>query len=49
MIIWGLIIWMIYEATMRLLTPHEVDGKIMLGTAIFGFIINLCMMKVIHS
>lgn len=50
MLIWGLIVWMIYEGVLRLLdTEHRVDGKYMLGTAIFGLFVNIVMMKILHS
>ena len=49
MIIWGLIIWMVYEATMRVINPVEVNGKIMLIVACIGFVCNLVMMKALHS
>ena len=49
MMIWGMIVWMVYEAINRIIEPVEVDGKFMLGTAIFGFVCNLVMMNIIHS
>ncbi len=41
-IIWGLIIWLDYEAVQRIIEPGEpIDGNIMLGTASFGLMCNL--------
>ena len=48
-IIWGLIIWMVYEAFMRVMNPVKINGKIMLITACIGFFCNLVMIKALHS
>ena len=41
-IIWGLIIWLDYEAVQRIIEPTEpIDANIMLGTSIFGLGCNL--------
>lgn len=48
-LIWGLTIWLVFEAVQRIITPVEVDGLIMLITAIFGFVCNLVMFKLLHS
>ena len=48
-VIWGLTIWMIYEAILRVITKPKVDGKIMMITAVFGLCVNLIMMKSIHE
>ena len=40
-IIWGLLIWLLSEAVRRILNPEEIDGTIMLATAIFGLGCNL--------
>jgi len=42
-LIWGLTIWLLYEATLRIVTRTEVDGLIMLITAIIGFVFNIVM------
>ena len=42
-LIWGLTIWLLYEATLRILAPPEVDGFIMLLVAVIGFLFNLIM------
>ena len=49
-IIWGLTIWLLYEAIVnRLFNPVEINGLVMMITAAIGLVINLCMMKVLHS
>lgn len=42
-LIWGLTLWLLYEATMRIISPPEVDGFIMLVVAVIGFLFNLIM------
>jgi zinc transporter 2 len=42
-IIWGLTIWLLYEASMRLIYNQRVNGLIMLITAIIGFLFNIIM------
>lgn len=42
-IIWGLTLWLLYEASKRIMNPGEVNGFIMLLTAIIGFIFNIVM------
>lgn len=49
MLIWGITIWLVYEAAERVVSHDEVDGKLMFITAIFGLVCNLVMMKVLHS
>lgn len=46
--IWGLTIWIVYEAIYRSLNPVEIDGAIMLATSVFGLVCNLVMAKVLH-
>lgn len=48
-LIWGLTIWLIYEAVMRVIYPPKVDAKIMMITAVFGFVCNLIMMGMLHD
>ena len=45
--IWGLTIWLLYEATMRIITPQPVMGGIMLVVAIMGLFFNIIQMKVL--
>ena len=48
LIIWGLLIWLLTEAVKRLINPTDVDGEIMLITAIFGLgcnILNLVILQ----
>ena len=47
-IIWGLLIWLLVEAVHRLLNPKEIDGELMLITAVFGLgcnILNLLILQ----
>ena len=37
-LIWGLTIWLIYEAVIRVITQPDVDGKLMLIVAVIGFV-----------
>jgi cation diffusion facilitator family transporter len=46
--IWGLTIWIVYEAFIRIFNPEKIDGGIMLMTAVFGLICNRIMAKVLH-
>lgn len=49
-LIWGLTIWLCYEATMRLILRNfEINGLIMLVTACFALLANLVMAKILHS
>jgi len=36
-----LALWLAYEAVRRLITPHPVDGGLMLGVALTGVVVNL--------
>ena len=49
LLIWGLTIWLIFEAVMRILNPEEVDGFIMLIVAGAGLLSNIVMGKILHS
>lgn len=41
-LIWALLIWLNYEATMRIINPPEkIDANVMLITAIIGFACNI--------
>ena len=42
-LIWGLTIWLLYEATLRIIEVPPVDGFIMVLVAIIGFAFNLIM------
>ena len=49
-LIWGLTIALLYEATMRIVEKTMVsDPLFMLATAIFGLVCNIGMAKVLHS
>jgi zinc transporter 2 len=47
--IWALVIWLLVEATHRIVYPEEIDGKIMLITACVGFICNVINLFTLHS
>jgi len=49
LLIWILTGVLCYEAILRIITPEEVDGKVMFITAIIGVVVNLAMMKVLHQ
>ena len=42
-LIWALTLWLLYEATLRIITPPVVDGFIMIIIAIIGFTFNVIM------
>ena len=42
-LIWGLTIWLFYEATFRIFNPQPINGEIMLITGILGLIFNVIM------
>lgn len=48
-IIWGLTIWLLYEASLRLVYKQTVNGFIMLVTAVIGFVFNVVMGLVLMS
>jgi len=48
-IIWGLTIWLLYEASLRLVYKQPVNGFIMLVTAVIGFVFNVVMGLVLMS
>jgi len=45
--IWGLTLWLIYEATLRIIVPQPVEGPIMLVVAVLGLIFNIIQMKIL--
>ena len=42
-LIWALTIWLLYEATLRIIVTPQVDGLIMIVVAIIGFSFNVIM------
>ena len=42
-LIWALTLWLLYEATLRIITPPLVDGLIMIIVSIIGFSFNVIM------
>ena len=47
-IIWGLLIWLLTEAVKRILDPQEINGEIMLFTAIFGLGCNITNLLILQ-
>jgi len=47
--LWALCGVLIYQAIMRIITPHEVAGGIVFVIASFGLLSNIAMMKILHS
>ena len=45
--IWGLTIWLLFEATWRIITPQPVMSGIMLIVAVMGLFFNIIQMKVL--
>ncbi len=45
--IWGLTVWLVYEATLRVITPQPVVGGVMLIVAILGLFFNIIQMKIL--
>lgn len=48
-LIWALTIVLVYEAIQRVITPEEVDGLVMLITAVCGLVINILLTRVLHQ
>ena len=44
-----LTIWLLVEATKRIFVVYEIDGEIMLITAVLSLFFNIAMMKVLHQ
>ena len=47
--IWGLTIWLVWEATLRIIVGSNVQGDIMFVVAVLGLAFNLIQMKILHS
>ena len=47
-IIWGLLIWLLIEAVHRLINPVDIDGEVMLITAIFGLGCNIANLVILN-
>ncbi|MBD3783281.1 MAG: cation transporter [Micrococcales bacterium] len=39
--LWGLTVWFVYEAVRRFVDPPEVEGGLVLGTALVGIVVNV--------
>lgn len=44
-----LTIWLLVEATKRIFVVYQIDGEIMLITAVLSLFFNIAMMKVLHQ
>lgn len=49
MLIWGIIIYLFIEAIHRLVDPEEINGEVMLITAVVGLFCNLISIFTLHS
>lgn len=49
LLIWGLIIWLFIEAIHRIVDPEEIDGLVMLITAVVGLVFNFISIFTLHS
>jgi zinc transporter 2 len=49
MLIWGIIIYLFIEAIHRIIDPEEIDGEIMLITAVVGLVCNIISIFTLHS
>jgi Co/Zn/Cd efflux system component len=45
--IWGLTVWLLFEATQRIISPQPVMTGIMLIVAVMGLFFNIIQMKVL--
>lgn len=48
-LIWGLTIWLVYEATLRIFTPQPIAKGIMMFVAVMGLCFNLIQIRILHS
>lgn len=48
LIIWGLLVWLLIKAVHRLLNPTDVDGELMLVTAVFGLGCNITNLVILQ-
>lgn len=46
--LWVLIVFLVYEAILRLISPEEVEGIIVFVVAVVGLVANVIMMKLLH-
>lgn len=47
--IWGVTLWLVYEATARIFNPQMIDGRMMLIFSMVGLVFNLVQMSILHS
>lgn len=48
LLIWILIIWLDYEAIVRMINPEPIDAAFMLYTSIFGLAANLTSLLILQ-
>ena len=48
-VIWSVTVFLVWEATVRLIHPQKIEGQVMLGTSVMGLIFNLIQIRVLHS
>ena len=49
LLIWGLLIWLLIEAIHRFFEPEQIDGEIMLITALVGLGCNIVNIFLLHG
>ena len=49
MLIWGILVYLFIEAIHRLIDPEEINGEIMLITAVVGLCCNIISIFTLHS
>ncbi len=47
-LIWGLTIWLVYEATLRIFNPAEIQQGIMMFVSVMGLCFNLIQIRILH-
>ena len=48
-IVWGLVLWLVYEALTRIIYPEQLDPLVMMATAAIGLLVNITMASTLHS
>jgi len=48
-LIWGIILWFLYEAINNIVSPKPIDGDLVFITSIFSLIANFLMAKVFYE
>lgn len=45
----AIVVWIVYEAMLRLFSPHIIAGEIMLGVAFIGLLVNIAAFYLLHG